>query len=87
MSATTGTPAATPLKILKNEYFTHTDGSHRDQRQIWNVGEMAIVVQGIESTDRIQTYFAKKHLLTFDGFDQPTDKTPGSVRLRRKIVK
>lgn len=29
----------------------------------------------------------KKHLLTFDGFDQPTAKSPGTVRLRRKIVK
>jgi hypothetical protein len=29
----------------------------------------------------------KKHLLTFDGFDQPTAKSPGTVRLRRKIIK
>jgi hypothetical protein len=29
----------------------------------------------------------KKHLLTFDGFDEPIDQSPGTVRLRRKIVK
>ena len=29
----------------------------------------------------------KKHLITFDSFEQPTDKSPGTVQLRRKSPK
>jgi hypothetical protein len=65
----TGSPAQgqqAPL-VTKNQFFTYIEGS-RSSDQIWNVGEVTICVQGtLKEFGAYQTYFAKKHLLTFSG--------------------
>lgn len=55
--------------IMKNDYFTYTDGSRNHQQNwtgIFNKRDITVCVQGsIEGWQ--PTYFGKKHLLTFKG--------------------
>lgn len=72
------TAETTPMQVVRTDYFTYSkDASatlHRDSAQVWNVHPVGTVwVQGNLPTTfgpGLKTFFAKKHLITFEGGKQ-----------------
>ncbi len=83
MSGTTSAPEATtvettPMQVVRTDYFSYSKDAtpSRNQEQVWNVASVGSVwVQGslpsafgTQTPDK--TFFAKKHLITFEGGKQ-----------------
>lgn len=98
MSGTISAPEAptvetTPMQVVRTDFFTYSKDAtpSRNAEQVWNVASVGSVwVQGqLPSTFGTQTpdktFFAKKHLITFEGGKQ-SKGTKGTPALKAASV-
>ena len=88
-----GASTTAPVQVVRTNYFTYSQDSvpHRDTQQVWNVtGVGSVWVQGNLPTDfgsqKVTTYFAKKHLITFEGGKQSKTTPKGTPELKAARV-